>query len=129
MKLKLISAKCALGIYLAFATILFMAGNLSAREYELWELEPAPNSGTSRGLHGSYPFDKDWEQWSYPLGNATLGVNFFGRTDTERLQLSEKTFCNAGIYNEGGNTGLAELYLDFGQENISNYRRTLKLND
>ncbi len=100
-------------------------------EYVLWEPAPAPNSG-----HGEdpilprrpYSHDSDWESWSYPLANGTLGANVFGRTDVERVQLSEKTFANKGIYQEGGLTNAAELYLDIGHETFTDYRRELNLN-
>lgn len=108
------------------------ANQSSPRIYHLWEPKPAPNRG-----HGEdpilprrpYSFDEDWESWSYPLGNGTLGANVFGRTDVERIQLSEKTFANEGIYHRGGLTSAAELYLDLGHELISNYCRELNLNE
>ena len=31
--------------------------------------------------------------WSYPLGVGTLGANAFGRTDVERIQLTEKSIA------------------------------------
>jgi len=103
----------------------------SSKQYELWELEPAPNRGhdfadvKARG----YPYDEDWERWSYAIGNGTLGANLFGRTDSERIQLSEKTIANGGCYNRGGITNAAELYLDFDHPSVSDYRRSLNLND
>jgi alpha-L-fucosidase 2 len=99
--------------------------------YELWEPEPAPNRGGDFSIiqHRGYPYDEDWEHWSYPLGNGTLGANVFGRTDTERVQLSEKTFANGSCYDRGGITNAAELYLDFNHEGVTDYRRALSLND
>ena len=69
------------------------------KRYVLWEAEPAPNRGPDlREVkpREAYPYDEDWEKWSYPLGNGTLGANLFGRTDVERIQISEKTFANEG---------------------------------
>ena len=103
-----------------------------ARIYELWEPAPAPNRGHDFSIEQpgrGYPYDEDWERWSYPLGNGMLGANVFGRTDVERIQLSEKTFANGSAYNRGGMTNAAELYLDIGHEGISHYRRALNLND
>jgi len=103
----------------------------SVKKYELWEPEPAPNRGgdfeeiRARG----YPYDKDWENWSYAIGNGALGANLFGRTDSERIQLSEKSIANGGCYDRGGITNAAELYLDFDHPSVADYRRTLNLND
>ncbi len=38
--------------------------------------------------------DKGWNNWSLPLGNGYFGVSAFGRTETERLQITEKTLSN-----------------------------------
>ncbi|WP_158279896.1 glycoside hydrolase family 95 protein [Coraliomargarita sinensis] len=104
----------------------------SEKTYELWERQPAPNRGHDFEIEKpgrGYPFDPDWERWSYPLGNGMLGANVFGRTDVERIQLSEKTFANGSAYGRGGATNATELYLDIGHENVTNYRRALNLND
>ncbi len=102
------------------------------KPYELWEPAPAPNRGHEFGvdkLGRGYPYDKDWERWSYPLGNGTLGANVFGRTDVERIQISEKTFANGSAYGRGSVTNAAELYLEFGHDDVTDYRRALNLND
>jgi hypothetical protein len=62
------------------------------KRYLLWEPKPAPN------CRAKDPEDRP-RRW-YPrrrlaelvlsLGNGTLGSNAFGRTDIERIQLSEK---------------------------------------
>ncbi len=38
--------------------------------------------------------DDGWDKWSLPIGNGYFGVNVFGRTDTERVQITEKTLVN-----------------------------------
>ena len=104
----------------------------AAKVYELWEPEPAPNRGHDFTIElpgRGYPYDKDWETWSYPIGNGNLGATFFGRTDTERIQLTEKTFANESAYHRGGLTSAAELYLDMGHKDVTDYRRSLNLND
>ena len=35
-----------------------------------------------------------WEKYSMPLGNGFFGANVFGRTETERLQISEPSLAN-----------------------------------
>ena len=102
------------------------------RVYELWEAEPAPNRG-GVAEEGNrlrfYPYDEDWEHWSYPIGNGYMGANVFGRTDTERIQLTEKTLFNTGLYGLGGLTSFAEIDIHFNHENVTDYRRSLNLNE
>jgi alpha-L-fucosidase 2 len=98
--------------------------------YELWENEPAPNRGADyeKPQARGYPYDKDWEYYSYPLGNGYIGANLFGRTDTERIQITDKTVHVQSPYGGGGLTSFAELYLDFGHADAKDYRRALNLN-
>ena len=37
-----------------------------------------------------------WEKWSLPLGNSAIGASIFGGTDTERIQLNEKSLWSGG---------------------------------
>ena len=116
-------------------TILASPGpRFDERTYELWEREPAPNGGrsqweASKGGRRPRSYDRDWERCSYPLGNGYAGVCVFGRTDSERVQITEKTLHNKGIYGKGGLTSFAEIFLDFNQETVENYRRSLNLNE
>jgi len=96
--------------------------------YELWYDAPAPNSGVKGLKNKPEGFDGDWENFSLPLGNGYMGVSVFGRTDTERMQITEKTLCNTGNYGIPGLTGFAELYLDFDHNDVKNYWRYLNLN-
>ncbi|MBT3191044.1 MAG: glycoside hydrolase family 95 protein, partial [Verrucomicrobia bacterium] len=119
---------------LAASMALSAFANDSSRTYELWEPEPAPNNGRSRWestktLDRPNSYDRDWERWSYPIGNGYIGACVFGRTDTERIQITDKTLHNKGKYGKGGLTGFAEIYLDFNQNNVQNYRRSLNLNE
>lgn len=100
--------------------------------YEVWEPDPAPNKGANwqRGAGGGgRPRDDDWERWSYPIGNGYMGANVFGRFDTERIQLTEKTLFNRGVWGGGGLTNFAEIYLDFNHSEVERYRRSLNLNE
>lgn len=67
-----------------------------------------------------------WEKWSLPLGNGFFGANVFGRTGTERIQITENSLANP--MGAGGLNNFAEIFLDFGHENVSDYRRGLSLN-
>ena len=92
---------------------------------------------TSFGSGGSmieaHPND-DWERWSIPLGNGYFGANVFGRTETERIQLTEKTLANPyriqnGSANTDGLNNFSETYIDFGHTSsrVSEYSRDLDL--
>ena len=75
-----------------------------------------------------------WERWSLPLGNGYMGVNVFGRTDVERLLITENSLSNPCSYHDnfpGGAAGLSNFcsfYLDFSHKRVKNYRRALNLN-
>ena len=74
----------------------------------------------------------DWERWSLPLGNGYFGVNVFGRTDSERLTIADKTLANSysSWFNSlGGLNTFSETYIDFGhaEAEVTDYERTLDL--
>lgn len=84
--------------------------------------------------------DIGWQNWSLPLGNGFFGANVFGRTETERVQISEKTLANPWqmVKVENGVTSwpevaglnsFSETYIDFGHDSdgVSNYIRDLDL--
>lgn len=101
------------------------------KEYSLWYSEPAPNEGAENIVKSrGFPYDKDWERWSLPIGNGYMGACVFGRTDTERIQLTEKTFGVKGPYKKGGIGNFAEIYMeDIQHDQPLNYKRSLRLND
>ncbi len=101
------------------------------RIYTVWDNQPAPNRGGDYNIKKArgYPYDEDWELRSYPIGNGYMGANIFGRTDTERIQLTEKTLANEGLYGIGGLTSFAEINLEFNHDNPSNYSRSININE
>ena len=104
----------------------------------LWYDEPAPITATehSNKATGSSGSDIAWEQYSLPIGNGYMGANIFGRTETERLQITEPTLANnQETYGEAGATygglnNFSETYIDFGHatESVTDYTRYLDLN-
>ena len=82
--------------------------------------------------------DDGWGRWSLPIGNGYFGANVFGRTETERIQITEKTLTNpyyaktpSGKSTDfGGLNNFSETYLDVGHpfSAVSNYERWLDLN-
>lgn len=74
----------------------------------------------------------DWERWSIPIGNGHFGANLFGRTNTERIQITDKTMQNPYASwgtSLGGLNNFSETYIDFGHNNaqVTNYSRELDL--
>lgn len=85
----------------------------------LWYDEPAPDS------------DAGWVNRSIPMGNGYMGVNVFGGTVSDRIQITENS-----LYDWGQDRGLkrrglnnfAEVYIDFDHNKTSNYTQELNLN-
>ncbi len=90
------------------------------KSLRLWYNEPAPDS------------DEGWADRSIPMGNGYMGVNVFGGTATERLQITENSLYSSevgGGFRHGGLNNFAEVYIDFGHHNTSNYMRHLNLDE
>ena len=62
------------------------------KKYKLWYDKPAPNRG--RVSDEPKAKDPDWEEWSLPLGCGHFGVNIFGRTGVERIQVTEVSLAS-----------------------------------
>ena len=79
----------------------------------LWYDEPAPDS------------DDGWADRSIPMGNGYMGVNVFGGTATERIQITENSLYDStegrGLH-RGGLNNFAEVYIDFGHNNAPQLR-------
>lgn len=79
--------------------------------------------------------DDGWTNWSLPIGNGYFGVNVFGRTESERITISDKTLTTPWQYptdydnQVGGLNTFSETYLDFNHTNtnVSNYERYLDI--
>ncbi len=101
------------------------------KTYQLWYDVPTPNRGADykQIKAGGKPYDADWENWSLPIGNGWLGASVFGRTDTDRIQLTENSLDNKSLYSLGGLTNFAELYLDFNHQNTIDFKRGLSISD
>ena len=114
------------------------------KELKLWYDEEAPygNESISIAYKGANEYkdiaDDGWEKWSLPLGNGYSGINVFGRTETERIQITDNTLSsqlnkiqtvNGTDYFAGGLNNFSETYLDFGHvhANVTNYTRALDL--
>lgn len=98
------------------------------RKLALWYDREAPYGNEHIEADGQQPLcdDDGWEKWSLPIGNGYMGVNVFGRTMTERLQITENSLFNP--YELAGLNNFAEVYIDAGHSKTEAYRRELDLN-
>ena len=107
-------------------------GTTGMKTYKLWYDEDAPHT-----LEGFLQ--------SLPLGNGYMGINVFGGVETEMLSVTENSLFNPfvstttdrytpsgekRVFDSRGGLGLlARTYIDFDHTNVSNYERSLLLND
>lgn len=104
--------------------------NTQQKVYKLWYDRPAPNNGAVfRPNESDRPIDLDWENSSLPIGNGYMGASIFGCTDTERIQITDKTLYIKGLWGVETQTSFADLYLDFHHTTRGHYERSLTLND
>ncbi|MDO7172465.1 glycoside hydrolase family 95 protein [Mariniflexile sp. AS56] len=86
----------------------------------LWYNEATPNT------------DKGWVNRSIPMGNGYMGVNVFGGTATERIQITENSLYDNGEKDKGlkrrGLNNFAEVFIDFNHNKIKDYKQELNLN-
>jgi len=123
--------------------------SLFKKDLRLWYDEEAPygNENISSAYAATSEYrdiaDDGWEKWSFPQGNGYSGINVFGRTDTERIQITDNTLSsplnivkwqdderrlNKRLFG-GGLNNFSETYLDFGHSHasVTNYKRALDL--
>lgn len=91
IKTKLMSGVMVLAMIVT--TIPFIPANASpeprdtAKPLKLQYLSSADKGANER---------TNWERWALPIGNGHIGAMVFGRTETERVQLNEKTLWSGG---------------------------------
>ena len=147
MKRKIIGLICLLTLFcttFAWAIHAFAqeANNVIIEESDiplkLWYTEEAPKINEHigyRDYNSTEGSDEGWEKWSLALGNGYFGVNVFGRTETERIQITDKTLANKyqnidgtdQTYKYGGVNNFSETFIDFGHTDVSDYVRYLDL--
>ncbi len=107
------------------------------KDYTLFYTKQTPFTNDELSLrdHRKCNIPEDgWERWSLPLGNGYMGISIFGRTDKERLLITENSLSNPCTFCDdypGGAAGLSNFcsfYLDFGHKRVKDYRRSLNLN-
>ncbi len=70
---------------------------------------------------------EDWQKHPLPLGNGSLGCMIFGGTDQERVQFNHDTMWIGGESNTGAYQAFGDLFINFGHDEVENYRRELDL--
>ena len=77
-----------------------------------------------------------WEMYSLPIGNGYFGANIFGRTVTERIQISEPSMVNPWrlinntpdeVCSAGGVNNFAEVLISLNHNEVTDYERGLEL--
>jgi len=76
-----------------------------------------------------------WRDYSIPLGNGYMGINVFGGTELERMQITENSMVNPSyrspdntVTGHAGLTNFGEIYVKFPHEDVTDYERGLHLN-
>ncbi len=146
MKKRLISLFCAVVMLFSFYSFMIPV-HAEANSGEIIEGGDVPlrlhyDEETPYGNENAYQWPSNipndgWDKWSLPIGNGYFGVNVFGRTETERVQITEKTLANPYYrydsdntkYSLGGLNNFSETYIDFGHTNsaVTDYSRWLDL--
>jgi hypothetical protein len=79
--------------------------------------------------------DAGWEKWSLPLGNSRFGASLFGRTETDRIQITENSVANPLLrgtswkLGNGGTRSFGDLIFEFGHRSPIKYKRSLSLDN
>lgn len=83
----------------------------------------------------SYVGRRGWERYSLPIGNGYFGASLFGRLETERIQITENSFCNPRATKEGlkssagGLMDFLEIFVEVNHSLASDYVRALDLDE
>lgn len=123
-----------LAVFTLFWTGVYLASEASAEEQGSGLIADAPGKALRLWYDESAPDNDDgWVNRSIPMGNGYMGVNLFGGTTSERIQITENSLYDWAAKNSGfkrrGVNNFAEVYLDFDHKNVSNYERELNLNE
>jgi len=119
--------------FILLLTVIFVCATASSQKlYKLWYNKPAPFGNESYSVFASggttSVADDGWEKWSLPIGNGYMGACIFGRTETERIQITENSLANPS---PRGLNNFSEIYLDFNHtlSSITNFTRDLNITD
>lgn len=71
---------------------------------------------------------KNWQE-ALPIGNGRLGAMIFGGVAKERVQFNEQSLWTGDEIAMGSYQPFGDVYLDFPHQNVTDYRRSLSLDD
>ncbi len=125
------------GVMAAETATAFDPGDTTEKPLILWYNKPSAK--TADIIDNSVLDRAGWDEYSLPIGNGYNGASIFGRLDTERVQIADKTLANPYRsdptgklgHSRGGLNSFADVYIDFNQEfdSASNYTRSLNIRD
>ena len=73
------------------------ATSIQMGSFQIRAAEPQKESDLKICFDEAAPDSYDgWEKWSLPIGNSAIGASVFGGTQTERIQLNEKSLWSGG---------------------------------
>ena len=102
---------------------------------KLWYTMPAPtvNDGQWQWTRKEDSPLSGWEKWSLPIGNSYFGASVFGRVATERINITENSLANPGIWGKGicagGTRTFGDILIETGHGDYTDYVRDLDLDD
>lgn len=104
-------------------------------EMRLWYTAPAPTVNDGDFARQNDSPMAGWEKWSLPLGNSYMGASVFGRTEVERIQITENSVSNPSLRGShwrdgsGGTRTFGDIYIETGHDVVSAYSRGLSLDE
>lgn len=115
---RLIAAGCV-------TVALIMVTHADTAVHRLWSDKPVTVSeAAAKDLR---KLDTIWSKEIYPIGNGRLGCTVFGTTVVERIQFNEDSLWVGNEHRTGGYQPFGDLYVQFGHQNVTDYRRELDL--
>ena len=82
---------------------------------DLWEGKGKPEWAGD----ANYNADKEWESYSLPIGNGSIGANILGSLEAERITFNEKTLWRGGPNTEKG----AEYYWNVNKQSAQSINK------
>lgn len=115
-------------LLMIFAAILpgvFSATSATEVDHQIWSNQPVviPKNVSAKLRE----IDRIWSKEVYPIGNGRLGCTVFGDPYIERIQFNEDSLWVGNEDRTGGYQPFGDLYVKFGHQNYSNYRRELDI--
>lgn len=131
---KLLTSLLASSMVISMVPAIPTIAENSEKPLVLWYDEPCDN--TDPIMDNSVTNREGWDQQSLPIGNGYMGASIWGRMDSDRIIVADKTLANPyrsdnyeHIHSRGGLNTFLDMYIDFNQDfaQSTNYKRSLDL--